>query len=182
MLERFDSGIIKIFKRIIETAAFFNISRRQAMNYWIGLSFVMNIVINDVVYGSIEEFITIRQAIIGFLILIIFLRANCSYREDDVLSNDPCITNQSFRLFYCFMVPIIILLNFLASLALGNIKPLMFVTVVFSPFWYPYFLINQNSGKRLTLKSWLKNFVKKLTPAPKRALQPVPIRNFSSLR
>ncbi len=184
MLERFDTALIKIFKRIIEVAAFFGINRCEAMNYWIVISGIVRIVIRQVVrYDHPGEFNILSLVLDAILIMFFLMIANRSYRDDDVLPDDPFIANQSLRLLLFFMCPILDILNFLCYLALGDFKPLTLVPII-NPLWFPYFLINQNSGKRATLKSWLKNFIKKLTPASKRALQPVPIpvSNFSGLR
>ena len=168
MIKKIDDLLIWIAKQIIIMAAFFGISRRQVLIGWIFVSvlfFMFTPLPKTWFTATIDSIFSVTN-----IFCLIVCAFSTSYREDDILPSGFHIKSRIIRL----STYLIFMILSLPKLFSGNWVVGIFVLILNQWFW-PYVCLNQNSNIRVTAKSLLRAFGRKIQEAFTPQPEPVPI-------
>lgn len=177
MLKKIDDLLINLAKCIITVASFFDIGRYKLMKWWIIVTSITCFAIDPQInYPASFLFSLICGLVFSHLVMLPL--ANNAYREDDVLDNNPLLTWRWFRIVYLVIMSLVAY-DFYIVKYFNSDYWLMVIIKLPSPAFFPYFILNQNTKSKVTLKSFVKGLGQKLEEitAPKPISQPVPVRN-----
>lgn len=179
MLQRIDSFYLDLAKKIIIVFNFFGASRKTAMIAWIifaGISCAFATQFDNRGHFQFNIFLFLFWTL--FILPANLSTALMSYREDDVLPNTNLCQNTNFRLAFNLLNPILAVLGvILGGLAF---KTIIWANLLWIPciFFYAYFLLNQGSRSKYTLKGIVRFLARKiktaLRPAPRQEPLPQP--------
>lgn len=181
MVERIDSFLMNLAKKIIIVFGFFGISRKTAMITWIcfaSISGAIGCQFDSRGHFQFNAFILCYWAL--FLMPVSLSSALSDYRDDDVLPNSYICSNILARLFFNLVNPVCVVIFTLIFYHLYKKIVLINFLVAPSILFYAYFLLNQGTRSRHTLKGivrWLARKVKtalRRAPAPQPLPQPLP--------
>lgn len=177
MLEKIDNFLLSVAKKMIEIAGFFGISRRRLIHLQIYTATIIMFVHVDQ-----ESLVTTRVflIIIGWLLarFILIRHAMILYRDDDLLINSPTLTDRKERL-AMLLAMYIVSFQFFMPTSLLSLIFWLFIKLSLPAYFWPWLILNQNSGRKDTAKDWLKakgdklkQSLKNLSPKPQPLPQP----------
>ncbi|MFA6493313.1 MAG: hypothetical protein WCV58_04200 [Patescibacteria group bacterium] len=179
-MKKIDDLLINLAKRMIIIASFFGISRYQLTKWWLIITFITFFIraTPENLFISIILSFLIGGLMGYFLMLPIVKRL---YREDDILENVLVLVSRKYRVSNLICIFFLSYLFDILNLLFWHAHVYWVILIIKLPShaFFPYFILNQNTKSKVTLKSLVKGLEKKLGEimAPKPVPQPVPVRN-----
>jgi len=168
---------MNLAKKIIIIFSFFGVSRKTSMTIWIlfaGASCTLGNQFDGKGHFSFNIFLLLFW--IMFIVPSNLFTALQAYRDDDVLPNLHVCQSLHMRVVFNLINSVVAILSLATSYLVT--KTLIWSNFLWLPciFFYAYFLLNQGTRSKHTLKGivrWLAHKAKSvLSPAPQR--QPLP--------
>lgn len=170
-----DSFLLSFAKKMIGAAAFFGVSRRQLI-YWYMITSSIVMFLGQL--GDESPFADIFFSIIGgwgIARLLLLPPAMKCYREDGILSNDPDLRLRCIRIFGLVWFYAMSFGLLCPAVERIHCLPIIVTKILLPVYLWPWLMLNQNTGSKKTAKDMAKSLIAGLKKVATESLRPQPV-------